>query len=395
MIFVRVLSVMLVLLLLSGCSVVPVGADADLTSGLSASVESAVDPTADTVLTETTAITEAATALPSYDTDADVPDTEDETELSETEIMTQEPEVPAVQPTRIAVPRMAARPLEEARQLLEDAGIDYTVSEQYSKTHPAGEVITVHFHGVLDETHCHINPSYPVEVVVSLGNRYKTNVVSADPKRIYLTFDDGPHPNTDKVLQILAEYDVSATFFTLGTYVSVYPERTKAIADAGHLLACHSYSHNYETLYASGESVLAEIHAWEAAVERAGVAVPKTVCFRFPGGSTTYYMDDERYEEIFWTVNDAGYHAFDWTFANNDRYLNHKTEDQTLLEYLQESVITTLDNVELSPTWPKIMLMHDTADETVESLPWILAYLIEEGYTFGTLDELDGYWVFK
>jgi peptidoglycan/xylan/chitin deacetylase (PgdA/CDA1 family) len=40
------------------------------------------------------------------------------------------------------------------------------------------------------------------------------------------------------------------------------------------------------------------------------------------------------------------------------------------------------------------MLMHDTADETVEVLPWILEYLIGEGYTFGTLDELNGYWVF-
>ena len=395
-VFTRLMSAMTALLLLAGCSSVPVGADAAPSPGACVLTESAVDTAEDTVLTETAvteAITEAITVPPADVTD--MPDTEDVTTPPETEIPTQETMAPAPSPTRIAVPRMAARPIAEVRQILDDAGISYTVAEQYSKAHAVGEVITVHFHGILDETHCHINPSYPVEVVVSLGNRYKTNVVSTDQKRIYLTFDDGPHPNTDKVLQILEEYDVPATFFTLGMYVSVYPERTKAIADAGHLLACHSYSHNYETLYASGESVLAEIRAWEEAVAAAGAEVPENVCFRFPGGSTTYYMDDERYEEIFWKITDAGYRAFDWTFANNDRYLNHKTEDQTLLEYLQESVITTLDNVELSPTWPKIMLMHDTADETVESLAWTLAYLIGEGYTFGTLDELGGYWVFK
>ena len=40
------------------------------------------------------------------------------------------------------------------------------------------------------------------------------------------------------------------------------------------------------------------------------------------------------------------------------------------------------------------MLMHDTSDETVEVLPQILDYLIGKGYTFHTLDELGGYWVF-
>lgn len=298
-------------------------------------------------------------------------------------------------PTRIAVPRMGKKPLTEALGLLDDAGISYTVREQYSADHPAGTVITVHFYGVVDDTYCHINPAYPVEVVASLGVRYKTNALAVDEKRIYLTFDDGPHPNTDRVLEILDEYDVRATFFTLGMYVSHYQERTRAISDAGHLLACHSYSHDYLSLYASAESVLDEIHAWEEAVVKSGAALPEKICFRFPGGSTTYYMDKLRYEEIFWAITDAGYYAIDWTCANNDRYLNGMTEEQTLVEYLLESTVVTLNSLSWSPTTPKIMLMHDTADETVEALPQILDYLIAQGYTFGTLDELDGYWVFQ
>ena len=300
----------------------------------------------------------------------------------------------AAAPSYITLPRMAKKPYADAKTLLDGAGITYILEEQYSQTHAAGEVITVRFHGTIDDEFCHINPNYPVEVVVSLGGRTKTNVTAVDPKRIYLTFDDGPHPNTDRVLEILAAYGIRATFFTPGMYVAVYPERAQTIANGGHLLACHSYSHDYMSLYQSAETVLDEIHAWEKAVEGAGVPLPDTVFFRFPGGSTTSYMERNRYEEIFWAITDAGYLAMDWTFANNDRYLNGKTEDQTLEDYLLQSTAATLRNVESAPSWPKVMLMHDTADETVAALPQILDFLIAEGYTFGTLDELGGYWVF-
>ncbi len=219
-------------------------------------------------------------------------------------------------------------------------------------------------------------------------------MLAVDPKHIYLTFDDGPHKNTDRVLEILAEYGAKATFFTVGNYVSTYPDRVRAIVDGGHLLACHSNSHDYLSLYQSAEATLAEIHTWEKAVEATEVALPETVYFRFPGGTTTTYMERDRYDEIFWAITDEGYLSMDWTCANNDKYLKGKTEEQTLQEYLIASAAATVKSIEYAKTLPKIMLMHDTADETVEVLPQILEYLIGEGYTFATLDELDGYWVF-
>jgi peptidoglycan/xylan/chitin deacetylase (PgdA/CDA1 family) len=300
----------------------------------------------------------------------------------------------SVSVSRIAVPRLSGQTRETAEALLLEAGISYTVTEIYSKQYEKGTVTKLHFYGTLDEENCYINPKYPVELQISLGPRLKTNVRAVDAKRIYLTFDDGPYANTDRILEILAAYDVKATFFTVGMYVAVYPKRTKAIADSGHLLACHSYTHDYMTLYESADSVLKEIHSWESAVTKAGVTLPETIYFRFPGGSTTSYIKEDRFEDIFWAVTDAGYYAMDWTCSNNDRYLNGKTEDQTMVEYLQASTIATLGSLSWDPTLPKVMLMHDTADETVEVLPWIIEYLIGEGYTFGTLDELDGYWVF-
>ena len=297
--------------------------------------------------------------------------------------------------TIISIPKLRGMTRTEAEQILCDAALTFTVTEEYSRTANAGIVLSVRFYGEVGADAYSVKPSHPVELVVSLGVRPIVNVTALDEKRVYLTFDDGPCAGTDKVLEILSEYDVKATFFTLGMYTAVYPERTKAISDGGHLLACHSYSHDYNNLYQSAETVLDEIESWKKTVEKATGAAPETVVFRFPGGSTTYYMDDNRFEEIFWAVTDAGYRVFDWTFADNDRYPGGKTESQTMEEYLMAATVSSLDNCEAAPAWPKIMLLHDTSDETVAVLPWIIEYLRGEGYSFGTLDELEGYWIFE
>ncbi len=369
------------LILLCGCTrTLPTSADTDTSAAVG---------TAETTPQTTAPEISAAPPMTETDTGTDTVPVVPETET------TAPAETESAKPARIAVPRLSGKTREAAETALQDAGIPYSVTEAFSTEYPAGTVTKLQFYGTLDEEYCYINPAYPTELVVSLGGRWKTNVTAVDEKRIYLTFDDGPHHNTDRVLEILDTYGAKATFFTLGTYIAVYPERTKAICDSGHLLACHSYSHDYMKLYESADATLNEIHAWETAVENAGITLPETVYFRFPGGSTTDYMKRDRYEEIFWAITDAGYYAMDWSFANNDRYLNGKTEEQTLVEYLVESTVVTLNSLRWSPTIPKIMLMHDTADETVEALPQILEYLIGEGYTFGTLDELDGYWVFQ
>ena len=362
----------------------------------------AAEPTSADPLPGTSAAITAETVFPTPDTESipnQPPITTEaaETEATETaQITIETAEVtPPAQPTRITVPRLSGKSREDAEAALQDAGIPYTVTESYAREFAKDTVIKLQFYGKVDEETCYVNPNYPTELIVSLGTRWKTNAVAVDEKRIYLTFDDGPYHNTDRVLEILDAYDARATFFTLGMYAAVYPERIQAIHNGGHLLACHSYSHDYMKLYESAETVLGEIAAWETAIEEAGVPLPQKRYFRFPGGTTTYYMEKDRYEDIFWAVYDAGYFAMDWTCANNDRYLNGKTEEQTLEDYLLQSVITTVDSIDLTPSIPKIMLMHDVADETVAALPQILEYLLAEGYTFGTLDELDGYWVFQ
>jgi len=60
---------------------------------------------------------------------------------------------------------------------------------------------------------------------------------------VALTFDDGPFGHSDRLLRILAEYDVRATFFVIGRHVQAHPEQARRIYEAGHDLANHSWSH--------------------------------------------------------------------------------------------------------------------------------------------------------
>lgn len=63
-------------------------------------------------------------------------------------------------------------------------------------------------------------------------------------KRIYLTFDDGPHPEiTPKVLEILEAYKAKATFFCVGQNVEKFPETYQMILNAGHTTGNHSFNH--------------------------------------------------------------------------------------------------------------------------------------------------------
>ena len=61
---------------------------------------------------------------------------------------------------------------------------------------------------------------------------------------IYLTFDDGPHPEISTyVLDLLDKYDAKATFFCVGENVKTYPETYQMIIDRGHAVGNHSFNH--------------------------------------------------------------------------------------------------------------------------------------------------------
>ena len=206
-------------------------------------------------------------------------------------------------------------------------------------------------------------------------------------RTIYLTFDDGPCANTRQVLDILDRYGVKATFFTVGYFVDRYPAIAAQIMDRGHLIACHTYSHDPNTCYASAQAFMNDVHQWEAAVIRACGRLPGRVCVRFPGGSTTASARNVR-DQIFRLLREGGYRWFDWTAGDNDKWPAGNTDNLPIDEYLWQSYLTSINWHQNSASGAQVIfLSHDTEDATVRVLPRIIEDLIARGYEFRTLDQ--------
>src|SRR6266850_618756 len=65
----------------------------------------------------------------------------------------------------------------------------------------------------------------------------------SDMPAVSLTFDDGPGPDTERILDVLAEHKLCATFFMIGSHVEQFPQTARRIVAAGHEIGNHSYSH--------------------------------------------------------------------------------------------------------------------------------------------------------
>lgn len=322
------------------------------------------------------------------DTDADTDTTaSEESETVDTGSDTSEP--------KISLSLLDGVTVADAKALLDGLGIKYTISYVYSST-TKDTVICTFINGARQESKMLIPSDSAVDVQISLGRAPQTESVKAlDEKTIYLTFDDGPNKYTDEILATLKKYGVKATFFTVGQFVGYYPERVRAVAEAGHLIACHTDTHDFNKIYRSPSELLADIKDWEGKIEKALGYVPEKVLFRFPGGSNTSYLPKEDFYAFYNCLIDNEYMCYDWSFANNDKYLAGKPDGMSVIEYLKESTVTTLKYREKDPTVPKIMLMHDSDKNTAEALSWIIEYLQSKGYRFATLDELDGDWLFR
>jgi peptidoglycan/xylan/chitin deacetylase (PgdA/CDA1 family) len=87
---------------------------------------------------------------------------------------------------------------------------------------------------------------------------------SKKDESVYLTFDDGPHPeNTAKLLAVLEKHNIKATFFMVGKEIELYPHIAKQVSSQGHTLGYHSYDHTHAK-YSSYKKIAYELsHAKE------------------------------------------------------------------------------------------------------------------------------------
>ncbi|MBO4849064.1 MAG: polysaccharide deacetylase family protein [Clostridia bacterium] len=206
-------------------------------------------------------------------------------------------------------------------------------------------------------------------------------------RRVYLTIDDGPNAATPETLDILKQYGIKATFFTIGHCIKAYPETARRIVEEGHLLACHTDSHNFDKIYTGPDAFVADVAKWRQTVINAIGYDAGAYVYRFPGGSTNSSVGGRKgrvpYVEA---MNREGYIAMDWNLGLNDKWLAGNTEHLPIDDYLWQSYVATY--AMFKNTDPLILIIHDTEPATLRVLPRVLDDLIAKGFEFGLCDEL-------
>lgn len=196
----------------------------------------------------------------------------------------------------------------------------------------------------------------------------------------YLTFDDGPSQNTLQILEILAEYKVTATFFVTGNNSSGDSGIYRRILHEGHVLGNHTFSHNFDNIYLSDTHFITDFQRLEDFLfQEAGV---RTHLMRFPGGSkSSMALKVSGYDiiaDLIPEVTKRGYDYFDWNVSSGDGTATPPKED------IIKNVLDQADEI----NGDIVVLFHDSPAKitTVEALPETIQGLLARGYEFAVLD---------
>ncbi|MFP4456598.1 MAG: polysaccharide deacetylase family protein [Clostridia bacterium] len=198
-------------------------------------------------------------------------------------------------------------------------------------------------------------------------------------KTVYLTFDDGPSFNTNKVLDILNEYNVKGSFFVVGRNDPKSLDIYKRIVEEGHALGNHTYSHIYKNIYSNVDIFMSDIYRLENLIYEA--TEYETRLFRFPGGSSTKHLENSKYKPFINRLLNEGYQYFDWNVDSGDALQNPLNAS----EIIQRTITNARKQKHA------IVLMHEK-ETTLEALPIIIEYLKDLGYKFERLT-LDSFYV--
>jgi peptidoglycan/xylan/chitin deacetylase (PgdA/CDA1 family) len=195
--------------------------------------------------------------------------------------------------------------------------------------------------------------------------KYSYKFCNVDSPYIAITFDDGPSAQlTPRLLDILKERGIKATFFVVGKNVAEYPEIVRRMANEGHEIANHSWSHPTLTQLGS-EGIRKQIENTNDAILK--VTGKRPVLMRPPYGATTSMLNKRFTEEfglkvILWSVD-----PLDWRYRNSNRVLNAIVQN----------------------TRPgAIIIAHDIHATTVAAMPATLDLLVSKGYKFVTVSDL-------
>ena len=177
-----------------------------------------------------------------------------------------------------------------------------------------------------------------------------------DEHKVYLTFDGGPDENTNEILDVLAKYNVKATFFVIGSESDEMKAVYRRIVDEGHTLGMHSYSNSYSTIYSSSDSFEKDVTKLNAYLKK--VTGEKSQYYRFPGGSNNEISNVDMSEFIH-VLNEKKITYFDWNVSAGDSASDYSVQD-----------IVTNVTEGVSKYKTSVVLLHDGDDKstTVEAL---------------------------
>ena len=222
--------------------------------------------------------------------------------------------------------------------------------------------------------------------VTAVNNTIRGKSDDVKGKVVFLTFDDGIDPTlTPQVMDILKEYGVHATFFHIG--YTITPENgdiLKRQITEGHAIANHSLSHNFNLLYPgrvpNQSQIISEVDQTMANFKAILGKDFKTRIFRYPGS----HMSWQGLESTDQALANKGIQRIDWNMLCGD------AEPLSVRPTTSESMMAYMDGSQkyFPETTVKVVLMHDTAGKelTVQTLPQIIEYFKNQGYTFGVLE---------
>lgn len=187
--------------------------------------------------------------------------------------------------------------------------------------------------------------------------------MDATEKKLYLTFDDGPHPRiTPFVLDLLRSYQAKASFFCIGQRVKEFPEVYERIKQEGHRVGNHTYTHVNGWKSANGQ--------YEHDIRQASVYIDSNL-FRPPYGRLRSSQAKRVANAM--QRNDAQIVMWDLLSGDFDTSLSGQTCLELCKKQLRPGSIIVLHDSEKA--WDRLEIL----------LPNLLAYAADQGYSFEAL----------
>ncbi len=196
-----------------------------------------------------------------------------------------------------------------------------------------------------------------------------------DIHNVYFTFNSVPGDNTNEILDVLAQYDVKATFFVVGSTEEGAAEVYQRIVNEGHTIGMHSYSNQYSLIYSS-TSAFKEDYAKlsDYLYELTGT---RSKYYRFPGGSGNE-ISNVNMAEFVHILNQEQVTYYDWNVSAGDAANSYTVED------VQKNVLDGVSKYKTS-----VVLLHDDENKstTVEALGSLIETLQSQGAVILPIDE--------